>query len=283
MSHVHDPILENRFYTEWESIEKIYNKKSLLVCIGDSWTWGDSLSWALERYDNKDHILVNNNWDKHERSKYCYGNIISNHLGSDWINLGWPGGSNHYIVKRFQEALNSDFINQYEDVYYVLCLTETGRELAEPDYDIDLSGDSDEILQRSEQHLIDTIMDIYNGDMSKLVICRNFTKSYENTSYHTKHLKSWVRVNFEKERPSENSDSIMMSGPATGIGYNTLDIKNIESKESYVTRRYDEIDRLYTFLQKSKYHKNKATKHPTRQSHELWANYIYEWIKNGKS
>ena len=57
--------------------EDISGKSTLLVTIGDSWTWGDGI-------DNR----VNN----------VYGRRLSNMLNSDWINIAWPGTANNWIA-----------------------------------------------------------------------------------------------------------------------------------------------------------------------------------------
>ena len=273
---------------EWDVIEKFEGNKNLLVCIGDSWTWGDSLSDDLANHRLDDAKIQDTNGDYEIRKQFCYGNHLSSLLNADWKNIARPGENNHWIADQFQYILNSDLIKNYENVYYVICLTETGRELNNPHFDYPKSLDTDSLLKKIEQDNIDRILKMYEGrDENKLIICRNFTKSYDETEYHTKDLKPWIQVNHESEFPNEDSQTILMSGPSTNQGYTGLEKESIvggkrtreiiiEKIDDYLLRRYDEIDKLYLYLNKSEYHSEKATKHPKKESHKLWSDYLFE-------
>jgi hypothetical protein len=105
--------------SSWKNFDFVKNnKKKLVVTIGESWTWGDSLesSWN-PRSDNKEFRLSN-----------VYGGQLAAMLDADFLNLAIPGESNLWItnhLKLFAENLN-DF--NYEEIYVVLTLTEVGRE-----------------------------------------------------------------------------------------------------------------------------------------------------------
>jgi hypothetical protein len=67
------------------------NKNTLLLTVGDSWTWGDSLGDVSTRY----------------RSNHVYGKYLSDYLNADWINYGYCGGGNNDTL------LGLDLILQY--------------------------------------------------------------------------------------------------------------------------------------------------------------------------
>ena len=61
----------------------------LIITMGDSWTWGDRLGKTTIEYDDREH-----------RTRHIYGNIVSEQLGADFINIGFPGWNNIYIMNR---------------------------------------------------------------------------------------------------------------------------------------------------------------------------------------
>ena len=165
-------------------------------------------------------------------------------------------------------------MSKYNEVYFVLCLTETGREhawLPVPDPVPDI--DTDQFVAELEQQIIDSIYNQYGDrDLNKLIVCRNFTQSFATTQYHTKHLKPWIQINWENDSTDYILQDILINGPTTQMGIEPLWF--LESYENYMSRKHDQIDMLYGFLENSKYHSHKATKHPTAQSHLLWADYL---------
>lgn len=72
------------------------NKNSLLITVGDSWTWGASFKDESISY----------------RSKHTYGRYLKDHLKCDWINYGYPGGGNNLILYGL-EFLLSKLIDNY--------------------------------------------------------------------------------------------------------------------------------------------------------------------------
>jgi len=271
----------------WDSISDINNKNKLLICIGDSWTWGDSLTPMLENYNLSDPELIEINHDHEKRKELLYGSHLSKMLNADWKNYGMPGYSNLYILERFAMCLRDVSNDHYDDVYYVLCLTETGREKAwsSPDQvKIDQTISTiEELCSISEQYVVNKILEIYGDrDLDKLIICRNFTVSYPTTEYHTKDLKTWIEINHENDNIDIELSNILVSGPVTGIGINpvTSPILDIETFEDFMIRKEHKINSVYSFLEQSNLHSKKATKHPSAKSHQLWAEYLAQtWLK----
>ena len=58
---------------------EIHNRDTLVITLGDSWTWGTSLQQNL-------------------RLQQVYGALIKNQLDADWINIGCQGWSNSFIL-----------------------------------------------------------------------------------------------------------------------------------------------------------------------------------------
>ena len=91
---------------EWVA-EKIQSKKDLLICIGDSWTWGESLGGTNSDFNNKK-----------VRYTEFYTNRLAEKLESDWLMIGWCGTSNTWIMKQYmiiKQAIESGYYEKYEN------------------------------------------------------------------------------------------------------------------------------------------------------------------------
>jgi len=109
-------LVSNNFNRLWYH-ELDRNSDTLLITVGDSWTWGDSLGKTTIKFDDYDY-----------RTTHIYGHILSDLLASDFINVGLPGGSNFYILLHLELVLAS-LKKKYKNVKLVFTLTESGREL----------------------------------------------------------------------------------------------------------------------------------------------------------
>lgn len=98
----------NSHYTEPTNCLDFVDRKSgtLLVTIGDSWTWGSELS---------------------DRLNQVWGNQVSDFFAWDWLNLSLPGGSNFFIADWAEELANIADYLEYESIVVICLFTEIGR------------------------------------------------------------------------------------------------------------------------------------------------------------
>ena len=67
------------FWKEFDWIKQ--NRKTLVVTIGESWTWGDSLGKTQHKiFDDKEFRLAN-----------VYGRRLADTLQADFLNIAKPG------------------------------------------------------------------------------------------------------------------------------------------------------------------------------------------------
>jgi hypothetical protein len=106
-------------YRQWYE-EDIQGRDTLLIKIGDSWTWGDHLGcidWDNARNDPC-------------RMQQIVGRHLSNLLDSDWVNIARPGCSNYWMLEQlYNIELHLNRVrDQYKKIYVVISLTEDLRE-----------------------------------------------------------------------------------------------------------------------------------------------------------
>lgn len=100
--------------------EKDRVSDTLLMTVGDSWTWGDSLGNTSAGLGRDDRSY---------RLSKIYGNLVADDLVLDHINIGLPGLSNFDMLQRFRRV-HAGLTRSYQKVYVVFTLTEIGRDYA---------------------------------------------------------------------------------------------------------------------------------------------------------
>ena len=101
--------------------ENIRDKDQLVITVGDSWTWGNSLG----KIDADAGIID----DYEHRVTSIYGYHLANLLDCDFVNIGLPGVDNVSIINRTFAFINGIKKN-YKKIYLIITLTENGRELS---------------------------------------------------------------------------------------------------------------------------------------------------------
>ena len=299
------PYIQNR---DWFH-EHIQHRDDLLITVGDSWTWGDSLG-------NDTHRLAN-----------IYGRHLSDKLGVDWVNIGVCGTDNMNILLKAHKFIQG-ITHPYKSIQVVITLTELARELRgnnllnkrveyniikgtdwptfedllagiDPTqlveechasnfllgYDIELyyaikdHQNIDDLLIKHEAYifnLIDRLFDSY-------LVGRNFTHTYqENKSILGQGLlpKAWVDVIAEQGNIDPYPDNVRVLS-SNGLDP-LLEFANKLPKEQLL-ELLNSADQGISWLLNSPYNAKIATKHPLEQAHLWWAEYLYEHIRDNNA
>jgi hypothetical protein len=254
----------------------------LLICAGDSWTWGDSLSKI--KFDNQAGAD-----DFEWRTTHIYGNLIAEQCDRDFINLGLSGYSNLAIIDWVFLKLIPLYETQYKNIIVIFTLTEICREiLVDTNWTTQCVGhDSlNEFLEQYEKAMFSTL-EYYQNQYPNVTIKvgRNFTYTFNNNLNNTSifHFdKSWVDILVNKlQRPSYPTNLRLLSSTATEplITY----LKKIDKftlyKNELANMLADGLDAI-TWLDESPLNNKLATRHPTEEGHKLWADYLYEECKH---
>lgn len=103
--------------------------ENLLICIGESWTWGEGLMFdngpngstrqLASGIDLADPVL---------RIEDTWPGKMARMMGTDLHIHSVPGNSNHYHIQAFERILKNIEPNKYKNVFYVVCLTDIARD-----------------------------------------------------------------------------------------------------------------------------------------------------------
>jgi lysophospholipase L1-like esterase len=228
------------------------NNSRLLITVGDSWTWGDSLGGSCAR-DSIDTIQA--------RLDLTYGAHLSSRLDADWVNISLPGISNHQMLSWLEWYLEDNSLSQYTTVDIVICLTESGRHeeicIANSFKSSSLQVALDYVLDKTYQR-IQSVSNKYPE--YKIHTSHSFTDG--NVIIH----QSWLEVMLD--RLISNDTRIVVSEHIVQLCNNV----NYQDKIEIVDKAINRIN----LLDQCNYTNKQDTRHPTSQGHQLWANYLYE-------
>jgi len=93
---------------------------TLLVTIGDSWTWGSGIGGPF------DAVNITEEDDKFRVSK-LYGNIISKEKNWNWLNLGFYAMGNQWMVDKVLELRALLPLLEFKEIIVMINFTSTGR------------------------------------------------------------------------------------------------------------------------------------------------------------
>ena len=106
-------------------------RKHLLITVGDSWTYGDSLggkgSHPWRPSPEWDALHEQNLQD---RMQHCFGRHVADALLADWFECSTRGCDNDHIMNEAEWWCSQDatpILDNYARVYICVVLTELGR------------------------------------------------------------------------------------------------------------------------------------------------------------
>jgi hypothetical protein len=266
-------------------LEKNNNSKNLVICYGDSWTWGDHIGNA----DASKSIS-----DAESRAQHIYANRLSEKLEADFINCALPGIFNYWIHDRLKILVENDIqrlSTQYQHIWIIVTLTEICRDFGflaylqefNKFYNIN-SGSFKDILVQAEKFDFLKLLNISQQLPTnvKLIVGRNFTDTFEENKFIIPNLMPvpWSNILFEKQGIVDIPKISMMSFAVKNFD-KFIKEQKLDSTE-YKQWMNDEILpeslKVLDLLDKSMYNNKIGSRHPTEQGHVLWADYIYNYI-----
>jgi len=228
------------------------NSDRVLIVVGESWTYGDSLVPFVKASEGKDNLA------------YRLGNIFSAHLAnylkSDLVLYSEPGNANFDIWFNIQPLI--DYCSNYKEVFLVVQLTTPGRDMWVDNRNLFEQHRLHQLFTKSnsriklenwlklyDEYYLDWARHILNtNSVKKLVIWKNFNRFYTN--------------NFENLDVLDYSFmeyAIQFSGRETDISFNQhLDFynfiennSNIELNLNILNSELNKVDSNYAELSHS--------------------------------
>jgi hypothetical protein len=275
-SQINPSYVGNTYLTREWFHENIQGKDCLLLTIGDSWTWGDSLGnidMGQKIYDDYDY-----------RTSHVYGFHLSKMLDTDWVNIGIAGGCNLLVM---QEAYNfiQSIQKSYKKIFVVITLTELGRELLDVyTYDAWINEfraavkeytDLDDLLIKCEAYTFNLINNLFPN----VLVGRNFTHTYkQNKSILGNKLlpNIWTDIIATEGNLAPYPDDIKI---LSGMGIDPIIKFGTKIPKEQLINLMDCQELGFNWLTRSPYNSGAGTKHPNEQAHEWWAQYLYKSIQ----
>ena len=261
------------------------NKDTLLITVGDSWTWGDHLgniNW-ITQYDDPIRLHT------------VYGKKLSEKLKCDWILLARPGCSNYWMLEKLKYF--SDQIEQlksrYSRIIVTVTLTEDLREFGYNDeatytipYNSMIANSKDlfDFLAQAENLLLETFTSLLQDLDVEYYITRAFTDFWpENKQSYSQLLdKTWCDV-FQEQVQFDRYYQVVPYIGQMAIGGIAKLIDSLGDRKEIFKQNFLEIEKKigarYNFFSASWFNIKGSSWHPNALGHEVFAEYLFKNIE----
>jgi len=253
------------------------NKDTLLIVVGESWTYGESLSniaTGVQHY-NFDSQLEN-----------CFGPKLAITLNSDLYQYAVPGNCNLYISMELERILEHVSSMNYKKIYVCIQMTECGRDntpvVIYPNTILSSLINKDvkeDTLENWIKKYDETFFEYYDQLLKKYknlnldaVIWKNFCKT--NTDLRDYEFKiietSWIQYSARILGVKLEMPMFFSAGWLNHIRYEDQGFKKIKFDDTMISEELDKIEKSFDFIKGNQLHRS----HPTEQGHTLWAQYV---------
>jgi hypothetical protein len=255
--------------------EESKGSKKLLICVGDSWTWGDSLGQTSQDLDDREYRVHN-----------IYGHLLAQQLDSDFANIALPGYNNFWMWSQLSELLPT-VIDRYEQIAVVVTLTENCREWASANWPIrvDFSQTPSSLADLMKEfearmfHYFKQTLDAF--DKVQWIVARNFTFSFEEniSILGQQHVpKTWMQIINEHQGLEGYPGNLRI---LSQMAYDPIarylrhpDVRLFDQFKPELFEIFCQMSDAIDCLDLSELNHRVATRHPTEKAHQLWADYL---------
>lgn len=259
-------------------------KDTLVVTVGDSFTWGQDLPTD-------------------QRLELVFGNCLAKSLDADWLNVAQVGASNSWILRYASQVIDllaND--TQYKKIYFIVTLTESGREVG-LDCEYDPSWEKynisdpllyDNILEDLEHSWCDKIHTIQQKLDSRywFYIGQNFAW-HQGVDQTCRDLEinasdnTWVELIYRAkgiEMPCRSNIVTQFAFYEFSSCNKKLSITDLSKYKSWSICKIDEANSVLSWMEDHGWiHPEPKRFHPYIDGHQIWFNHIADKINATKS
>lgn len=251
------------------------NKKNLLIMIGESWTYGETLpgiATGIQKYNFESQL------------EFCVGSRLAVTLDTDLYQYAVPGNCNFYMFTELDRILKHVSTLGYKKIYVCAQMTEPSRE--QPIVD-QLTAHNHKLanhIHPSEKITFNKWLEVYDDiffdqyeniinqyDNLECSLWKNFCKiNSKNVNRKFKIIdKTWIQYSASILGKKINAPSFYSINWLDSIVID-YQYSNIVFDKSDLLSEMDLIEKSNAFINANSLHSN----HPSNFGHLLWAQYL---------
>jgi hypothetical protein len=259
-------------------------KSTLLITLGESWTYGEGTEVVNHRFHQ---------WDIRDRIGVTYSGHMARILDSDLWTFGCPGNSNTGILTGLFRILNNIPAGRYESIYIAVQMTACDRDrLEDLPYTHPLQPlrshnmtfkDEEKVTMREWFTKYDeTMFEMLDNEIKKhpelpldVIVFKNFNDIWTNKrDYNFRIVEPyWLKYNAAFHGVELEQCFVMHPGFYNNFINGLRILKEVDM--DFINEDFNRWEKYVKFL-KSNNDMNHAD-HPNRYSHVLWTKYLLDF------
>jgi len=287
---VQSPYWSDHFISTFDPwLEKNTGRPNLVICYGDSWTWGDSICVAQGLARD----------DKNYRSQNLFASRLADALDADFSVNAVPGIFNFWIHDRLKKLLDQnieELTDRYQHIYIVIVLTELGRDFEFDQYCQHFTShglmdwgrfNAPEFLSKIEALDFEMLAKVQRRlpHGCSLTVARNFTDTFPiNQQILGPCLVPgcWADLLFDlQQMPRLHDQKILISfGLEKFVAWAEKNQLDDSEFKNWVVSQSEIAIKMIDLLEASQYNHNLGTCHPTVFGHGVWAQHLLPYVIN---
>ena len=261
-------------------------KPTLLITLGESWTYGEGTEVINHRHHK---------WEIRDRIEVTYSGKMARLLDSDLWTFGCPGNSNSGIYAGLFRILDNIPVGRYQSIKVIVQMTACDRdnlEFAPVDYPLrELIDPSKEFKEEEkislEQWFVrhdEIFFDMLNQEIAKhsnlnldVIVCKNFNDIWtKRRDYNFRIVETfWLQYHAAWHGIDLKQCYVMHPDFYKFFMNHSKIIKNVDL--DFISRDFDNWEKLVAFLET--HNDTNHSSHPTQISHILWTKFLLDFAQ----